>query len=291
MGHLSPQPVDDELQAGNDQFDREAPGTYAQVPEWVALADISPQALALYVRLRMHVNRSRDGSGVVWPGMEALAKMMGYSRRQSLRPHLTDLSRIGALDIRRVEGRNGRRNVYVVHFLAHKGHEGPRSLSDFYDALHEAEDTSMGGVAPLGRDAVPHQRRDGVAPMNHTNANHTNPTTRTTPPGEDDCASSGRKQVPDPKLIEANGYDDPDPGRAAQAVIRSYVKALGRVGVTPTDARKKKVGSWVKDNLEAGVTRDNMWRAFCSAIDRAWAGDPKVAWMAPRPTDTGEWAA
>lgn len=108
---------------------RRAP--FAMVPEWILLADVSPQAKALYVLLVAHTNSLR-GDGLAWPGMEAMAAILGYRKRQTVGKYVRELEELGAIDVHMTISKNGRRNTYVVHETPPEGYTGHASLSAFY---------------------------------------------------------------------------------------------------------------------------------------------------------------
>lgn len=107
---------------------------FTQVPQWVYL-NVSPVAVALYVVLAGHVNQRR-GDSIVWPGMDALAKLLRYKRAQSLEPYLKELQEVGAIDITRRRYANGMRarNLYTIHFEPPEDFAGQQTLDDFYAA-------------------------------------------------------------------------------------------------------------------------------------------------------------
>ncbi|MEV6693383.1 hypothetical protein AB0M35_18125 [Micromonospora sp. NPDC051196] len=108
---------------------RESP-QWTDVHDWVALSGVSPGALALYVVLRMHVNRQR-GDDEVTTSTLTLAVLMGLSRGDKVKGYLDELVAVGAVDIDR--GGLHRRNTYTVHQLPPEGYTGKVTLKAWYD--------------------------------------------------------------------------------------------------------------------------------------------------------------
>jgi hypothetical protein len=103
--------------------------------DWVALADeVPPASHSLYVKLRMYLNEDR-GDGIVWPGMERLAEMMGFEKIESVGRWLKPLVEVGAIEVIKVG--MPARNEYVLHDLPPEGYAGPMTLRD-WTRLHKA---------------------------------------------------------------------------------------------------------------------------------------------------------
>lgn len=135
-------PPQDEIREG-----RSAP-SYTDIQDWVGLANISPQAHSLYVKLRMHVNATR-GDNRAWPGKERLAMMMGVARGDYIDKWLDEITAIGAVEV--VKEGMPRRNVYIVHALPPPGYEGPTTLKEWA--------TMFDAAAKLRRDAAKEKTR------------------------------------------------------------------------------------------------------------------------------------
>lgn len=151
MAKRRPAPPTDLIREG-----RPAP-SYTDVQDWVGLADITPQAHSLYVKLRMHVNTQR-GDERAWPGKERLAMMMRVGRGDYIDGWLAELVAIGAVEIR-PEGMP-RRNVYIVYALPPPGYDGPLTLTEWKDTFD--------GAAELRRQAArerAQRHRDKVRAM------------------------------------------------------------------------------------------------------------------------------
>ncbi|MBM0205057.1 hypothetical protein JNW90_19865 [Micromonospora sp. STR1s_5] len=112
---------------------RESP-QWTDVHDWVALSGISPGAIALYVILRMHVNRERDDDMVTTSTL-TLAVLMGMSRGDKIKGYLDELVTLGAVDVDRT-GLH-RRNAYTVHQLPPPGYTGKITIKAWY-AEHRA---------------------------------------------------------------------------------------------------------------------------------------------------------
>ncbi|MER5482627.1 hypothetical protein ABT024_05335 [Streptomyces sp. NPDC002812] len=129
---------------------RKAP--YTTVPDWVILhPDLDPQAKALYAVLAMHVNVSRE-DGVAWPAQLSQAKILGYSRRQSVVPYITQLERVGAITTEtwtRPEGTKGIR--YYVHQTPPPGFTGDHTVAEYYKRVDGAKVQEDAPVPTLAR--------------------------------------------------------------------------------------------------------------------------------------------
>lgn len=141
------------------QTGRRAP--YSQVGDWVMLASIRHPAKVLYWALSAHINSSRDDS-VVWPTQDALAEMLGFSRRDKIKPFLDELVAIDAISIKKtgryVGGLRRERSVYVVNQSPPIEYAGLESLRDFYTARKariEAAQTEPDEDETPGQPQVP----------------------------------------------------------------------------------------------------------------------------------------
>lgn len=128
-----------ETEQSNGTFEVEADDEipYSQLGSWVALSRISPNAMALYWFLAMHLNLTR-GDRYVWPSKDALAYLMGYSRGDKIDPFMKELVAIGAVVVTQVPDGNGpqRRNVYRLRRNPPAGYDrGPVTLKAFYEGL------------------------------------------------------------------------------------------------------------------------------------------------------------
>ncbi len=113
---------------------------YARHPHWVSLAPIRHQSVRLYTFLAAHINndrRKKDDDREVWPTMNDLAEMMGFTRRDKVKPFIDELKAIGAIDVEQIPVAGGgkrTRSKYVVHETPPPGYEGHETLGDFYAA-------------------------------------------------------------------------------------------------------------------------------------------------------------
>jgi hypothetical protein len=130
---------------------RSAP--FSMVPDWITVSSVSPSAKALYVTLQAHANQER-GNGRVWPSVDTIAKLLGFSRRQSIVQYVRELQDLGAIDVETEATRTGKRNTYTVHELPPEGYAGLLSLQGFYAAQRAEQDRLEGERTlerPLGR--------------------------------------------------------------------------------------------------------------------------------------------
>lgn len=140
--------MNDNLQSGRRSQ------TFAMIPEWVLLADISAPALRLYGLLLASVNR-RKGDGRAWPGMDVLAEMMGYQHRQSIAKFVKELVALGAIEVTTKYWAHGRRNTYVVHETPPTGYSAATSLKDFYARRRAGGDTALSPPADSSEAETP----------------------------------------------------------------------------------------------------------------------------------------
>lgn len=85
--------------------------------DWVGLCDfVEPAGLALYVKLKMHLN-VKKGDTEVYPGRDSLAELMGYGKADTLDRYLDQLADAGAISVERRGGPGGTpaRCYYTVH--------------------------------------------------------------------------------------------------------------------------------------------------------------------------------
>ncbi|WP_329064916.1 hypothetical protein [Amycolatopsis sp. NBC_01480] len=119
------------------------------------------------------MNQKR-GDNLVWPGMSALAEILGYSSRQKLTRYVKELRQVGAIDW--VDERDGSR-VYLVHKTPPEGHHGFVSLTDFHKDRRERMKAEQ--AARLA------QARDGAQRLKDPEAR------RRTPLHAEECKNSG----------------------------------------------------------------------------------------------------
>lgn len=272
--------------------------TFVMTPEWIVLAGLSPQALALYTLLLAHVNRTRDDT-LVWPVMETLAELLGFKKRQSVNPYLAELAALGAIDIERVRNFKGhRRNIYTVHELAPDGYTGELSLKAFYKA-RKARLDAMSLTADLGMSAVADQAMYGTADMNYTNATRrserdesshsrggsTSSPERDTPVG---ARSQARRASDTPTATRPIDLDAPEEyydteewsdGQAHRWLVSASVAAMRKAGKPLPTGTRDRVGAAVKSATERGLGRMQIIGQLVDHLNRAAAGDPTLTWM------------
>ena len=123
VGLPTPVGVADAIEPGRTEL------PWSQVHDWVMLSNVSPHAKALYGVYKMHINRSR-GDNTVWPGMIALAAMLGLAKPDRITKLNRELVQLGAIEIHR-KGMP-RRNVYVIHSTPPVGYQGATTLKEWY---------------------------------------------------------------------------------------------------------------------------------------------------------------
>lgn len=260
---------------------------FTPVPEWVILAGLSPQALALYVALLAHVNHQR-GDSVVWPGMATLAELLGFRTRKSVARYVAELAAVGAVEVERQQASMIRRNVYVVHEAAPEGHTGALSLTAFY----EAKRARRGTPVPLAAGTP-------VGPATGTagDMNQTNPTRRTE---RDEDAARGDNSVEDayaaagqrtssPTQIERarakrkpitirtpRGFLDAylDDGEVQRQLLSCSIAALTRAGFEITEAGKQQLLNGIHTTMQ-DVDRRTLIRHLQGTLELVGGDDPK----------------
>lgn len=233
---------------------------FVQTPEWIVVAGLSPQAQALYTALLAHVNHAR-GDGLAWPGMDVLAHLLGYKRRQTIRKYITELAALGALDVERVQKSTLRHNIYRIHETPPAEYVGLRTMAEFY-TQRRAEtpvQTPRGAVAHIGRGADAHVGTDAVAPMNQTNQ-----TTRSQPDeltSGDACAANPQQtsSLGDMKIFVSDKFWAMSDGHAQAALIRGAIKTLNKNGVQlRQDGRKILSDKLTALRDESGLSRPQL---------------------------------
>jgi hypothetical protein len=265
-------------------------------PEWVILSGISAQAQALYTVLVAHVSRSREDN-YVWPGMDVLASILGYRRRQTLKPYLSELTGVGALDITEVRDAQGyRHNVYTVHEIAPDGYAGMRSLEEFYDQ-RRPEKVPMYARAHQAKSAGAHQAMCGTAHMNKTDATRqsegsshsrggsTSSPERSHSRGGSLASSTSRRDQPQAEPIVLNApaefYDTAacNDGEAHRWLVKAATSAMRTAGAPMATGARDRIGAAVKARAATGRTRAVLLSELTAALNRAVGGDPEFAWM------------
>lgn len=129
------------------QMGRKAP--YVMVGHWIAFSPaLCPQAKAVYVVMLCYANGedlAHDGSSEVWPAREAIAEAIGWSRPQSVDPHLDKLAALGAIEVIPPEpGDPDRNNHYIIHATPPEGYRGPKSQAEFSAGRRERRGARKG---------------------------------------------------------------------------------------------------------------------------------------------------
>ncbi|WP_067904533.1 hypothetical protein [Nocardia vaccinii] len=161
--------------AGGDpiEFGQGRRNPFSQLGDWVALADIRHPSVRLYWVMAAHRNRQR-ADNMVWPSLNTLATMLGYTEGKKLWPYLQELVDIGAIEILERDPSKGRmRNLYLIHDDPPDGYEGFQSVDDFHvqaraqrTARRAEQQADQVREALFDADAS----RDGaeMSPMNNT---------------------------------------------------------------------------------------------------------------------------
>lgn len=127
---------------------------FAMTPHWVIFSGVSAPAQALYTSLLAHVHSDRE-DGLVWPGMNVLAQILGYRHRQSIAKFIKELVALGAVEVTVQKWARGRRNIYTVHETPPDGYRGPVSRADFYTRRRAAALPAGGAVPGAGAAPLP----------------------------------------------------------------------------------------------------------------------------------------
>lgn len=269
------------------RYGRRAP-VFTPVPEWVIVAGLSPQALALYVALLAHVNHAR-GDGTAWPGMDALCALLGYRHRNSVGRYVRELVVAGAVEVRRRERTTLRRNEYVVHELPLAEHTGARTLGEFYAAYRA--DRPMPTVVCIGTHT-----ESSVATHTEVCQNKMKRTRRTEP--DEVTAGAAHDSVEDAYAAvaheQARGRDRRKPMRiftpkgfyewaedadAVRYLVGAAVKAMTEAGLEPAVNAADRIGHTLRHEY-AGASRRDLVRATEWWVNLAGTEDPGCGWLA-----------
>lgn len=291
---------------------RRAPA-FVPTPQWIVVAGLSAPAQALYTSLLAHANEEA-GDGIVWPGMDTLAEMLGYNRRQSVRRYLAELVALNAVEMERVVFRGVWRNVYTVHELPPKKYAGPKSLKEFYarrdsdrKAAETAERRGMGATAHIPMGATAHQGMGATAPLNKTK-----PTRRSE---LDEGAAGGDNSVENPsaghspasklggreskriRITLPRNFDQLDDSAAMQKLVACAVKAPGRAGLELAPGAADRLGDTIRFNHEDGHSIRKIAEHVEKWLNLSAEKDPEFDWLiywpklAAVPDYTDPWAS
>ncbi|WP_167163030.1 helix-turn-helix domain-containing protein [Streptomyces sp. MBT27] len=204
--------------------------TFTKVPNWVLLSGIKPQAQALYIQLRMHLNMTR-GDEEVWPSQESLAARLGLSRVQSLTRYFEELEELGAIErkIERYSDRMRQRTKYTIHHLPPEGYDGPLNLAEWRDA------TEASKAAAEDTDDVPETTQPAATP----------PKAVRTPPVKKAAAAKAPAKRPARKKAEKSDEDRQLDEKAAAGADWWW----GKRATKTTPATKGRLEQLVEQNL------------------------------------------
>ncbi|WP_030372358.1 helix-turn-helix domain-containing protein [Streptomyces rimosus] len=142
-----------EMDELDEQFEvvvgRKAP--FSMIPDWVTLYPgskshpmyrgkiLAPQAKAVYNVLAMHVNVA-SGDSSCWPSRKTIARILGFSREQSVDQYLDQLDDADAIDREPMTRPNGAKGIrYLVHQMPPAGFEGETNVGEHYKHRREEE--------------------------------------------------------------------------------------------------------------------------------------------------------
>lgn len=258
------------------------PALFVPVPEWIVVAGLSPQALALYTVLLAHVNRQR-GDQRAWPSLSTLAELLGYNRPHSVLPYLTELSEIGAVTVTTVTCPTGRRNEYTVRTGPPPAYEGPRAIAQYHAERRRpiggsdatASDGSV-GTASDGSDATPSQ-------------NQTKTTRRTKPdePTSSDAYAAGAPRASsrgdtDPpnriRIYPPKDLDTMPSEQACRRLIACADRAMAKAGYRLSDEAKSGLGRALLAADEED-RREHLAERLENTLNMAVAGVGDFAWI------------
>jgi len=212
---------------------------FVQTPEWVLVSGVSAPAQALYTVLLGHVNHAA-GTGEAWPGMDALADMLGFRHRHSIARYVRELAQLGAIDVERKANSTDRRNIYTVHETPPEGYEGLRTIADFHTARRVRLRRS--GPTDTERSLARGTERD-LATDTERSQNQTKTTRRTSTrdaSSEDASArtpaagvhrQAGARATPKIFISKPNDFERYDDGRRYRYACRAAVAACKKAGV------------------------------------------------------------
>ncbi len=268
---------------------KDEPGYFVPVPEWIVLAELTPQALALYTVLLAHVNRER-GDGLAWPSMETLAELLGFKHRRSIAIYTRELVALGAVTVTRRDRSTDRRNVYQVSTVPPAGYGGLRSITDFHSArkAERAARSSMGTPVPHAMDTSVSDPWDTAGDKNHTK-----PTRRTDPyesTSGDEVASIGRRtssttesedqsKRPEICILPVRDFDDRPRGDIPRLLVKAAVGATRRVGIELTEEAKTDIGRALKERVGQGRPRRHLAADLEVWLNDAADGKNIWGWM------------
>lgn len=258
---------------------------FAPVPEWILCAGLSPQAVALYAVLLAHVNRKRE-DGRSFPGMAALAEMLGYRKRQSVAPYLRELETVEAIEINDVPCFTGHRHEYVVNEVPVVGYAGFMSINEFHDARKNRR-SSVGGLSATADLAA--SATEDVATSATADMNQTNPPRRSGPDeltSGDAYAAVGQKSQPRARrriYPHPQMYKWAEDADVIQYLCGAAVKAMRKAGLEPHWDAANGIGKTLKTKY-AGRTRKEMLAEVERWVNLAGTDHEGCGWLASLPS-------
>lgn len=256
---------------------------FVRTPEWIVVSGLSPQAQCLYTALLAHVNHSRE-DGLAWPGMDALAQLLGYGRRQSLRRYIAELVELGALEVEREQHSMRRRNLYYVHETPPAGYAGCLTMKAFY-AKRKAENPTSAptcAAATIGRAPAATLATPLAATMNQTNPTRPFDPDEVTP--SDAVPSIGQLASTNPqrKIITRPRFWRLTDGQATQYLVSAALSSIKKAGLVPHPEAGDAMGRTLKKRKEEGATREQLvdevraWVKVAGTTDKnGWLGSPR----------------
>jgi 3-oxoacyl-(acyl-carrier-protein) synthase len=240
---------------------------WAKVHDWVLLAGLSPQAVALYTVLQAHVNHARKDHKA-WPGMDTVAKILGFKHRNSVGRYVAELVSAGAIDVERVANSTRRHNIYVVHETPPAEYTGMRSLTEFHDAQKAAE--------------VPTHTVVGIGTHTEMGKNQTKRTRRISTSSDAFTAGGPRtsSQTDRKIFLPKDFYRWDDSGRVIQYLVSAAVAALRASGLEPHGDAADRIGQALRGGAEDGASIERLVESVRCWVERAGSDDPEFGWLA-----------
>lgn len=267
---------------------RESP-QWTDVHDWVALSGVSPGAVALYVVLRMHVNRER-GDDAVMTSTLTLAVLMGMSRGDKIKGYLDELVKLGAVDVDRT-GLH-RRNTYTVHQLPPPGYTGKITLKAWY-AEHRALIALKRADEKAKRDArrTKAKKKDQGSPVTPDRGEQATDGSVTPDRGEHVTPNSGEPVTPiwgrEPKEVEPDEVEPPTPPSGSSATGHEEKEEMPSADQPPPPSAEEILAAeliaarpdWsprvLREVLADNAIQERSWTLVVEAF-RSAATDPKT---------------
>lgn len=272
---------------------KDEPGYFVPVPEWIVLAGLTPQALALYTVLLGHVNRER-GDNLAWPSMDLLADVLGFGKRQSVIRYLKELADRGIIEVETTKCATGRRNNYTVHRDPPADYSGARSFTEF----HHARRAAQGGLSPTGDYGSSATEDNGSSPTGDKNQTKSTRRSECYESTSGDEATSTRSRTSsstgkedqnrEPKILILLGSDfgELTDGEVIQYLVGASVSGARRVHFELPDDFKTELGREVKRHVEMGTDRYRLAEELQKVLNAAMEGRHGWSWAFDDP-----WAA